>query len=80
MSVEGIRVVLVHETGQRPDDWIALLAELCAGVEPILVAAENANEETLRELNPHRIVAVAPLDPALFPILMGQSPHFEPKL
>ncbi len=74
MSVKGIRVVLVHEAGQRPDDWISLLAGLCDGVEPMLLAAKDAGEELLRGLNPHRIVAVAPLDPALYPLLMETIP------
>jgi len=74
MSVKGIRVVLVHEDGNRPEDWITLLAGLCDGVEPQMLAAGDADEETLRGLNPHRIVAVAPLDKAIYPALMETIP------
>lgn len=74
MSVKGIRVVLVHEKDQRPEDWILLLTELCDGVEPILVEATDASAETLLGLEPHRIVAVAPLDPAIYLALMEIIP------
>jgi len=74
MSVKGIRVVLVHEEGHRPEDWIELLAGLCDGVEPMLVSADTADEATLRSLDPHRVVALAPLDPAIYPALMETIP------
>jgi len=74
MSVNSIRVVLVHEAGQRPDDWGTLLTELCDGIEPMLLVADDADEETLRGLDPHRIVALAPLDPAVYPAIMETVP------
>ena len=74
MSVKDIQVVLVHEAGHHPEDWISLLAGLCDGTDPILLVAGDADEETLRGLNPHRIVTVAPLDPAVFPALMESIP------
>jgi anthranilate/para-aminobenzoate synthase component II len=74
MSVKGIRVVLVHDAGQRPEGWISLLTGLCDGTEPILLAAADADEGTLRDLNPHRIVAVAPMDIAIYPVLMESIP------
>ncbi len=74
MSVKGIRLVLVHEAGRRPEDWISLLTELCDGMEPTLVAAEDADEKTLRGLDPHRVVAVAPLEPEIYPALMESIP------
>ncbi len=74
MSIDSIRVVLVHEAGQRPEDWIALLSGLRDGVEPILLVADAADEVTLRGLNPHRIIAVAPLAPDVYLALMESIP------
>ncbi len=40
----------------------------------MLLAAGEADEETLRAFTPHRIVAVAPLDSAIYPALMESIP------
>ena len=74
MSVESIRVVLIHDPYHIPDNWEMLLTELCGDVRPSLLASDKANAELLRTMNPHRIVAVTPIAPEIFTDLMESIP------
>ncbi len=74
MSVESIRVVLVHDPEHEPTAWVSLLTDLCSGAKPFLVSAKDASAEVLLERRPHRVVAVAPLATDVFGKLMESIP------
>ncbi len=74
MSVEGVRVVLVHDPYHIPDNWVNLLTELCGGVSPSLLSSGKADAELLRTMNPHRIVVVTPVAPEIYIDLMESIP------
>jgi anthranilate synthase component II len=74
MSVEGVRVVLLHDPDQDSAEWISLLTEMCAGAKPELVSAADLDATALLASGPHRIVVLAPLDSAAYSVLMESIP------
>ncbi len=74
MSIEGIRVVLVHEAGHKPVRWVELLGELCAGVPPQLLADDTVDAETLLKMEPHRIIFNCPVASEIYQHLLEQIP------
>lgn len=74
MSIEGVRVVLVHEADQAPEDWINILIELCSGTEPQLLSCDQADTAALKKLNPHRIVTVADLSGNVIRDIIDSTP------
>lgn len=74
MSVEGVRVTMVHLADEWPVDWIHLLRVQCGGAEPLMVSADKATVEAILENDPHRILLLAPVDPELIPTLLEKAP------
>jgi len=74
MSVEGVRVTMVHLADEWPVDWIQLLRVECGGAPPKMISAAEATAEAILENDPHRILLLAPVDPEIIPQLMEKAP------
>ena len=74
MSIEGIKVVLVHQAETELNGWDDLLTELCDGVPPVLVSSSEIHKDLLNELSPHRIIVLAPMDSEIYSIFMQSIP------
>ncbi len=74
MLIEGIRVVLVCDQNNYAEEWVSLLTNICSGTAPVVVAGSGATAESLRKLQPHRIIALDSLESGVYHGLMEEIP------
>jgi anthranilate/para-aminobenzoate synthase component II len=74
MLVEGVRVVLVCDRNNQPEAWVSLLTDVCNGQVPVLVSPDEATAENLRKYQSHRIIALEPLEAAVYLELLEEIP------